>query len=293
MRALPAVVIALCLLAMGGCSEASPHRDGDALPAPFDGVSVVPVEQAESLHESEERAVAGCMRQRGFSYRSVPAGRPVVENPYGLLTSVRAARDGYGVTSVLLAGPPHDPNAKLLAHLDEGRRTAWQNALTGTGKRKRTLSAPDSPDLYINTDGCVYLGRRAVYGGEWEQAELTVSGLTAQVIARVTADPGFRTAQRSWADCLRGKGESFATLQEARGAIQDAAAKAGRGRSALQELGRRELQLAGRDAACQRRSNLAKAVRTAQKRVEAALPTSSRRQAAALAELRKCASRTR
>ncbi|MEU9000210.1 hypothetical protein AB0C95_36250 [Streptomyces caniferus] len=287
MRAQPAVMVALCLLAVGGCSQAPAHRGDGPLPAPFDGAAVASVEQAKSLHESEERAVAACMRQRGFSYREVPAGRIVAENPYGLLTEAQAAGDGYGLTADLLAGPPDDPNAQFLARLDPRHRAAWRNALTGTGKHERTLSAPGSPDLRINTDGCVYLGRRALYGSEWEQAELTIAGLTARVTNRVLADSGFRSAQRTWADCMRAKGEPFATLQDARGAIQNAVNKAGSDRVALQNVGRRELQLAERDAACQRQSDLAEAVRTAQKRVEAALPASSHRQAAKLADLRK------
>ncbi|MFI1305030.1 hypothetical protein [Streptomyces sioyaensis] len=278
---------ALCLLAVGGCSGAPAHRGDDPLPAPFDGVAVASTEQAKSLHELEERAVTACMRQRGFSYREVPAGRMVAENPYGLLTEAQAAREGYGLTADLLAGLPDDPNSQLLTRLDARRRAAWRNALTGTSKHERTLSAPDSPDLLINTDGCVYLGRRTLYGSEWEQAELTIAGLTARVINRVLTDPGFRSAQQAWADCLRAKGESFTTLQDARGTIQNAANKAGSNRVALQAVGRRELQLAERDAACQRQSDLAEAVRTAQKGVEAALPASTRRQAAKLADLRK------
>ncbi|OPC77080.1 hypothetical protein B4N89_41675 [Embleya scabrispora] len=280
-------MIALCLLVVGGCSRGPAHRGDDPLPAPFDGAAVASPEQERFLHESEERAVAACMRQRGLSYREVPAGRAVAENPYGLLTETQAARNGYGLTADLLAGPPDDPNAELLARLDPEGRAAWRAALTGTGKDERTLSAPDSPDLRINTDGCVYLGRMALYGSEWEQAALTVAGLTTRVIDQVLADPGFRSAQRRWADCMRANGEQFATLQDARGAIQNAAHDAGGDRVALQAVGRRELRLAERDAACQRQSDLPEAVRTAQKRVEAALPASSRRQAAELADLRK------
>ncbi|MVO86400.1 hypothetical protein GPA10_16940 [Streptomyces sp. p1417] len=287
MRAQPAVVIALCLLVVGGCSRAPAHRGDDPPPAPFDGATVVPAEQAKSLHASEERAVAACMRQRGFAYRPVPAGRTVAESPYGLLSETQAAADGYGLTADLLAGPPDDPNARVLARLDPERRGAWRAALTGTGRHERILRAPGSPDLRINTDGCVHLGRRVLYGSAWEQTELTVAGLTARVIDRVLADPAFRGAQRTWADCLRAKGEPFATLQDARGAVQRAAHKAGDDRAALRAVGRRELQLARRDAACQRQSGLAEAVRAAQGRVEAALPASSRRQVTTLTDLRK------
>lgn len=280
-------MIALCLLAVSGCSSAPAHRAGSALPAPFNGAASVTPQQSSALHEAEERAVAACMQERGFSYLPVPAGRPTTDHPYGLLTEAQAAADGYGVTSVALAGPTEDPNRQALAQLAEDRREAWRNALIGTGQQQRTLTAPGSPSLHINTDGCVYLGRQSLYGSAYDQAELTVGGLTAQVVTQVTADEGFLAAQRSWAECMRGQGDSAETLQEARASIQDALGTIGDDRARLQDLGHRELRLAGHDAACQRKSSLAGAVRTVQERVEASLPEASRQQATALADLRK------
>ncbi|MET9290957.1 hypothetical protein [Streptomyces sp. NPDC003077] len=280
-------MIALCLLAVSGCAADAPaRRDGDALPAPFGGAAVASPVQARALHDAEERAVAACMKRRGFPYRPVPANRPAAENPYGLLTEARAATDGYGLTSAALAGPPADPNRQLLDRMDAARRTAWQQALTGTGRKERTLTAPGMPSLHVKTDGCVYLARRDLYGGAWEQTELTVEGLNATVITRVTADKEFVAAQRTWAACMRGKGEKATTPQQARGEIQNAVDRAGRDRSALRRIGLRELKLAGRDATCQRESRLAEASRAAQERVEAALPERSRRHATTLTSLR-------
>ena len=276
----------LCLLTVGGCSRAPAHRAADPLPVPLDGAAAVPVEQAVVLHRAEERAIASCMRRRGFSYRAVPAARPVSENPYGLLTEETAAADGYGLTSAALAARPADPNASALAKLDKAGRSAWQEALIGTGKHRVTLTAPGTPSLRVNTDGCVYLARRDVYGKDWEQAETDVAGVNAQVVSGVAADPGFRAAQRTWAVCMRDGHWSVNTLQEARGLIQEAVARARGDRSALVRAGRREQSLARDDAHCQNRSELAAATRRAQARVESRLPKSSRDRAALLNELR-------
>ncbi|MGW0430423.1 hypothetical protein ACWDZZ_25825 [Streptomyces sp. NPDC002990] len=280
-------MIALCLLAVSGCSDAPARRDAGALPAPFDGAGSATAQQSSALHRAEERAIASCMRDRGFSYLPVPAARPTTDNPYGLLTGAQAAADGYGLTSAALAGPAEDPNEQALAPLSEDRRAAWRNALIGTGGQQRTLNAPGSPSLHINTDGCVHLGRQGLYGSAYDQAELTVEGLTAQVVTQVSADEAFVAAQGSWARCMRGRSESARTLQEARASIQDALGAIGDDRARLRELGRRELRLAGHDAACQRESGMAAAVRTVQERIEASLPEESRQQGAALAELRK------
>ncbi|MFF1505924.1 hypothetical protein [Streptomyces sp. NPDC058326] len=287
----PAALFVLCLLAVGGCSSAPAHRDASSLPVPLDGATVVPERQAGTLYEAEERAVGACMHRRGFAYEPVRAGRYVPVNPYGLLTEDAARTDGYGLASVALAGRPDDPNATAVARLDETRRTAWQKALTGSGERQITLTAKGAPSLRVNTDGCVYLARREVYGGGWEQAEVDATGVSTEVVSRVAAAPEFLAAQRTWAACMAEQGETVTTLQEARGLVQDALSKAGDDREALLRTGRREQELAVRDALCQDRGDLAGVTRTAQERVQARLPKTSWAKATQVRELREQALR--
>ncbi|QGV82276.1 hypothetical protein [Streptomyces ficellus] len=291
-RRRPAVVIALILLALGGCADAPARGGGDGgpLPVPLRGAGTVSPEQTRALHEAEERAVTSCMLRRGLPYRPVPARRPTggTDNPYGLLTGRDAAAHGYGISATALAGAAEDPNEPLPATWDAERRAAWHRALTGSGRHHRTLTAPGAASLRINTDGCVYAARTALYGSAWEQAELTVAGLAAQVVARVTADRAFLAAQQDWAACMRDAGERVSTLQQARGVIQDAVERAAP-RAPLRAVGRREVEIARRDARCQSESGLAGATRTAQERVEAALPDSARQATATLLSLRAAA----
>ncbi|MFI9745818.1 hypothetical protein [Streptomyces sp. NPDC052494] len=287
----PAALFVLCLLAVGGCSSAPAHRDASTLPVPLDGATVVPAPQAGTLYAAEERAVDACMTRRGFAYEPVPAARPVSANPYGLLTEDAARADGYGLASAALDGRPDDPNAAALAKLPEARRTAWQTALVGTGRRQVTLTASGAPSLRVNTDGCVYLARREVYGDAWEQAEVDATGASTEVVARVAAAPAFLAAQRTWAACMAEQGERVGTLQEARGLVQDAVLRAGDDREALLRAGRREQELARRDALCQDRGDLAEVVRTAQGDVQSRLPKASWAKATQVRELRERALR--
>lgn len=288
----PAALFVLCLLAVGGCSSAPAHRDASTLPVPLDGATVVPERQAGTLYEAEERAVDACMTGRGFAYEPVPAGRrPVSANPYGLLTEDAAQADGYGLASAALDGRPVDPNGPALAKLPESRRTAWQAALIGTGKRQVTLTANGAPSLRVNTDGCVYLARREVYGAAWEQAEVDATGASTEVVARVAAAPAFLAAQRTWAACMAEQGETVTTVQEARGLVQDAVIAAGDDRQALLRAGRREQELARRDALCQGRADLAEVVRAAQEDVQSRLPKASWAKATQVRKLRERALR--
>ncbi|AQS66719.1 hypothetical protein B1H29_07045 [Streptomyces pactum] len=276
---------------MGGCTEASAHRAAGSLPVPLNGAESTSAQQARLLHDGEERAIASCMRRRGFSYRPVPAAPAVSANPYGLLTEDTAGTDGYGLVSAALAGAPKDPNARHLAKLSTDRRSAWREALVGTDDQQVTLTARGAPSVRINTDGCVYLARRDVYGPGWEQGGLDVAGVSAEVVSAVTTDPEFLAAQRKWAACMRDRGERVGTLQQARGVIQQAVLEAEDARSALVRAGRREQRLARRDATCQSRSDLAEVTRTVQRRVQDGLPHSSRQRAAELKELRERALR--
>ena len=277
MREWVTILIATLILAVGGCAGAPAHRGNGPLPVPLGDDMVVSAPQAAALHQAEERAIVSCMAQRGFSYEPVPvAPRQSTDNPYGLLSESEAATNGYGLSATALAGPVKDPNEQVVAQLPIPRRDAWHDALLGTGRHQATLSAPGVAPLQIDLDGCVHVARDSLYGKDWEQAQLTVEGLVAQIVAQVTTDQGFVTAQTSWAACMKANGENLATLQQARGLVQDAVATADGDRAALQNVGRRELHVAVVDAGCQRVSDLADAVRAAQERSEARLPASSR-----------------
>ncbi|RSD16369.1 hypothetical protein [Amycolatopsis eburnea] len=266
---------ALCLLPLGGCGDAPAQPGAVAQPVPLHGATVTPPEVDRALHEAEERSVGLCMQKRGFSYQPVPARQlPFTENPYGLLSENEASVDAYGITALALTAAPDDPNLEVLARLESAGRAAWQATLTGTAQHRIVLAAPGAATLTISTDGCAFIGRETLYGQGWEQQQLTLDGLSADIVSTVLADAGFRKGEKAWATCMRRLGEVAESLQQARGLIQEAVTRAD-DRASLRRVGTDELRIARHDAACQHQANLAEVVRSVQDRVQAQLPESS------------------
>ena len=129
----------LCLLTVGGCSRAPAHRAADPLPVPLDGAAAVPVEQAVVLHRAEERAIASCMRRRGFSYRAVPAARPVSENPYGLL-------DGR-----ITLSPPEKPWSASIWARNIGNKVYRTNIIDILGDAVSSFGTPRTFGVELST----------------------------------------------------------------------------------------------------------------------------------------------
>lgn len=276
MRIGRAVAVA-ALLTVAGCSDAPGHRAAETLPVPLKGAARPAPDAERILHDAEERAIASCMRDKGFAYRRVPAAPAPGINPYGLVTPEGARTDGYGMTTAALAAPGPDPNVRLTEDWPSERRTEWERALVGTARHERTVTAQDAPTLRVNTDGCVYRSQVALYGRDWERSRLALEGVNAKLIDGVTRSEDFVEGRRAWAACMRSKGESYASPDDARGAIQQQLAEAGQDERALRRTARREIELAGRDAACQQESRLADIVRGVQRSAEKELPDSAHR----------------
>ncbi|MDJ1135050.1 hypothetical protein [Streptomyces iconiensis] len=285
------MTVSLALLTVAGCSEAPGHRAPQPLPVPLNGAALTTPAEERVLHKAEERAVATCMRGEGFPYREVPAVPTPSVNPYGLVTREDARQDGYGLTTAALAAPGADPNTRLTSGWSAGRRAGWERALVGTARHERIITARGAPSLRVNTDGCVYRSQVTVYGPRWEKDRLTLEGMNAKAIETVTKSPRYVEARRAWARCMRTRSEPYPSPDAARGAVQELLAKTEGDTGALRRTARRELQLAGHDAACQEKSELANAVRAVQRKAEARLPAGARRLATRVSAARERAVR--
>ncbi|WP_256924981.1 hypothetical protein [Streptomyces sp. Amel2xC10] len=266
-------------LTAAGCSYGGgqPGRGSTALDVrPLSGATAISHADAVRLHDREERAVAACMRARGQRYTAQPrtaSARSEETNPYGLLTSRKAAQDGYGIVGEYvyrLTAP---------APADEPRGTVWQQALTGTPAHRVSLRLPDGVSLEYSTDGCVARARAEVYGADWNTVEPLTVGLANRVIAAVEADPGHRAAVRRWSACMTRAGHPAKDLQAPREAIDSrlrtavSESSTGPDQDALHALGRDEIRTARADADCQGATGLAEAVRKVQQAVEKSLLT--------------------
>lgn len=270
----------LLALTAAGCSpEGEPGRGPAALDVrPLSGATAFSHADAVRLHDREERAVAACMAARGQTYTARPrtaSARSEETNPYGLLTVERATQDGYGIVGEYL----YLRSAPVPA--DEPRRTAWQEALTGTPAHRVSLRLPDGVSLQYSTDGCVARARAGLYGADWNTVEPVTVGLANRVIGAVEADPGYRAAVRRWSSCMTKAGHPAADLQAPRKAVDSRLRQAAPDEDALRALGREEIRTARADADCQASTGLSRAVRDVQRAVERRLLTARDRKTVA------------
>ncbi|MGY1497219.1 hypothetical protein ACW4TU_11580 [Streptomyces sp. QTS52] len=266
----------LLVLTAAGCSpEGEPGRGPVALDVrPLSGATAFTYADAVRLHDREERAVAVCMSSRGQKYTAQPrtaSARGEETNPYGLLTSEKAAQDGYGIVGEYL----YQRSTPVPA--DEPRKTAWQQALTGTQAHRVSLRLPDGVSLEYSTDGCVARARTELYGADWNTVAPVTVGLANRVIGAVEADSGYRAAVRRWSSCMTKAGHPAKDLQAPRKAIDSRLREAASDENALRALGRDEIGTARADADCQVETGLSEAVRDVQGAVEKGLLTASDR----------------
>ncbi|PVC84068.1 hypothetical protein [Streptomyces sp. CS131] len=228
-------------------------------------------DQADALRGMEEEEIRSCMRERGHVYRTAPVSDPrrlAAENPYGLLDADWAEDDGYGITAGQLSGRPRDPNAPHLSSLPEAERSAWEKALLGEEKNHRTLTLPDGMKIGYDPRSCVEVASSTVYGKRWTELRYLVEALTNDIVTAVRDTPGFRDAELAWADCMAEQGHAYRKLSEPRSETKQRLEKTGQDPVAQRSAGRDELALARHDLACQRDTDLARAVTEAQGEAE-------------------------
>ncbi|XCM31196.1 hypothetical protein ABXI76_19130 [Streptomyces parvus] len=115
---------------------------------------------------------------------------------------------------------------------------------------------------------CVEVASSTVYGKRWTELRYLVEALTNDIVTAVRDTPGFRDAELAWADCMAEQGHAYRKLSEPRSETRQRLEKTGRDPVAQRSVGRDELALARHDLACQRDTDLARAVTEAQGEAE-------------------------
>ncbi|CAM5486627.1 MULTISPECIES: hypothetical protein [Streptomyces] len=272
MRRLLWLAAAACFLVAGCTASGHEGRAGGELPRPLSGAVHFSAGQADALRGMEEKEIRSCMRERGHVYRTAPVSDPrrlAAENPYGLLDADWAEDDGYGITAGHLAGRPQDPNASYVSSLPKAERAAWEKALLGEEENHRTLALPDGMEIGYDPRSCVEVASSTVYGKRWTELRYLMESLTNDIVTAVRDTPRFRDAERAWADCMAERGHGYRKLSEPRSETERRLEKTGQDPVAQRSVGRDELALAHDDLACQRDTDLARAVAEAQAKVEA------------------------
>lgn len=269
--AVPALLTAVLVSAMAGCSPSGGPGHGSAVPEPPDirplsGATHFSYADAVRLYGLQEQAIATCMAARGHQYTPHPraaSARGEETNPYGLLGPRGAAADGYGIVGEFLylrsSPPPSD---------DRPHSPAWKRALTGTAKNLVSVRLPDGSRVEYSADGCVARARAEVYGPDWDRTEPVVAGLSTRVLTTVEKDPDYGAAIRRWSACMSEASHHVADLQAVRAQLNRRLTKSADDATALRALGLEEIRTAQADAQCQARTNLAETVGKVQRSVE-------------------------
>jgi hypothetical protein len=241
-------------------------------------------EQQETLYAAEERFVAGCMREHGFSYKENAFDGDAEDNlDFERLEpgDVEAAEAvGYGLALIAERGRnAHiaDANAAYVDRLSPAEQTRYREALLGrvpdaTGERDDLAVIETSDGAVIRWDpaACVAKAREQLYGGDvaMQKARLTLSALRDGMLDAVAGEEAVAEALANWRTCMQAAGQPFASPD----AIPDLLAKEQR-RHALtvEDLSTRERELAPLDMRCRRSSGLLTARAERMRSLEAAL----------------------
>jgi len=297
MRRLGVVVVALLVVVTGFAKAAGHHSaDANSSPRPLEGAIYFSADELAILHSAEQSLVQQCMLSAGFPYEVLPPGdlvRVAAADPYQILDSHRAATDGYGLTATAIerlrhGDTPIDPNDRLIVKLPSAQKAMWRNAFYGNPKHRLTIKLTGGQSVTTSGDGCSFAARRQLYGAGWDRLFYQLQDATNSIVLRVTKDPAFLAAQRSWAECMTHAGFHAVVLDDPRRTIEDQIEKA-HDALALNSIGREELAVASRDSTCQRSVRLARAARTAQAAAQAAFVEAHRIELAQFRQLRVAA----
>jgi hypothetical protein len=190
--------------------------------------------------QAELQLVAGCMKQRGFTY---PVPSPGPEPSPATITADSPGGSGpatYGVFPQ--AGPPNRPNAEP---------ASFSDALDGGKDDAASLTLPDGSTVGYQTGGCFGEARSRLFGSI---RAYVISAYLPQVVrdefeAFLTADRAYDAALKTWQSCMAQRHWTFPTPAAAIASLETAQLDAA-------SLDRRQAAIAGADRDCDLRSHL-------------------------------------
>jgi hypothetical protein len=265
---------------LGGCSSsgtsataddgASPNNSsaGSAdtpLPVPFAGLLADSEGNKKALHDAEQKAIAKCMTDEGFTYTPFAFVPPEERaQPFGNIEI--AAKDGYGLATgeQPVLQNQDDPNLEGLSSTEV---QAYMRALGGTPRGpgdapdpNGTASVPGGPTISFGPDGCASKGRSVVYGDDRRaiELELQVTTLGKRAYDQAVGDeaienPEFVAALAEWKACMSEQGFDYPAPLKAADALAERYQQDG---ADLAKLGAEEIETAVADATCVRSTTM-------------------------------------
>jgi hypothetical protein len=216
-----------------------------------------------------ENTIASCMKAEGFDYIPVDpvAQQAALTGKANMSDEEYEKQFGYGITTLYGRGTAQtDPNEKIRSGLGEADRAAYDRALSG-GKPDQTFAfAVDTGD-FSELGGCTKKATDRVFGGA--QLVQTLQRKLDELDDSIAADQRMVHAQEAWRNCVKdATGEQYEDAESIEDEIKQRfekivgsvvppgeVAPAGTqvDMAALRKLQKDELDLYGKDVACEKK----------------------------------------
>lgn len=188
----------------------------------------LPTAEIERRQIKVESLIQQCMKKQGFDYLPVDPAilRTAMESnsrPSGMTDQAFRQQFGYGITTLYDAqlkqaqASQGEPNRKIRAALGAADRAAYDRALYGENPSATFAAALDSEDLGA-LGGCTKEAVDPIFPAA-ELRRLLTTGQDA-VGQRALNDPRVVAATRSWSDCMRQAGFTYAKPEDIKSDFQ-------------------------------------------------------------------------
>jgi len=240
---------------------------------PLNGLTSQSPRGAARLQLALDMLIADCMRSRSYTFDvphlPMPPAGATLPNAYGLISGPVASRQGYGISTSVLAD---EEDTRLGSELQpDAHQAGFSRALVGTPAAARSIPLPGGSHVTFNANGCSTIAVRKLYGDSWGSVYYTVSALVFRIVRDVEASGTWKTAVGAWSGCVRQSyGTFFPNPSAAEGSVRNRASSQLTGLSGarlaqrLRLVRTSEIRLATIDAWCQAKTGLAAAASKAQ-----------------------------
>jgi hypothetical protein len=222
------------------------------------------------LFHAESQLIADCMSQKGFRYTVSPLTAVSGSDEARIIDMSKRRSQGYGLYAQYAvaktaasdpapnssAGPSGDPatdpatmtNDEYLATLPAAKQAAYMTTLRGGNSDFREILIRGTQKVTFSGKGCEAQSRQALYGDldDWITLDYFPQNVNSTLTGRVTKNPRYVAAVRSWKTCMTGKGYDYASPDDAYRQIKAAYTT----RGATPALRRQEIAVATADGSC-------------------------------------------
>lgn len=263
---LTATLIGVVLLA--GCGSDPPEKKTSEVGGSIEDQLGFTRKGITAAQAKVENRIAACMKEQGFEY--IPAD-PVAQQAAltgkpNMSDTEFEAQFGYGISTLYGRGNPQsDPNERIRSSLSGPDKTAYEEALTGGNPDQTFFAAVDTGD-FSELGGCTKTATDEAFGGS--ELLTTLQRKLDELDDSILADQRMVRANEAWTDCMRSEtGSSYEDAEAIEDEIKTEFAKiipepvtpgqvaveGSYDKPALAALQRKEVDIANKDLACEKK----------------------------------------